>query len=86
MTHRLQHLDSSGFTPEDDLDEVLGHANPNHARAGCPSRDVLNALARRELPIGDARYEHLLSCSPCYREFRSIQQTRLGRIGVRSLD
>ena len=43
-------------------------------RAGCPPRDVLIALARRARPIEDPAYEHLVKCSPCYREFRALQQ------------
>ena len=59
---------------EDDLDEVLSRANPNPERIGCPSHETLVALARREQPIGDPAYEHLLKCSPCYREFRVLRE------------
>ena len=65
-----------GDTPGgDELDEVLGRANPNPDRMGCPPRETLIALARRAQPIGDPAYEHLLKCSPCYREFRSLQRS-----------
>ena len=57
----------------DDIDYVLGYANPNATRIGCPPRDVLIALAGRERPIDDPAYEHLATCSPCYREFRDLQ-------------
>ncbi len=57
----------------DDIDEILGRANPNPERIGCPPQDVLTALARRDRPIEDPAYEHLTKCSPCYREFRSLQ-------------
>lgn len=66
--------DSSDLSPKDEIDEILGRANPNPERVGCPPRDVLTALARRARPIGDAAYEHLVKCSPCYREFRALQQ------------
>ena len=66
--------DRSGFKSEDDIDKVLGYANPNPDRVGCPPHDALAALARRERPIGDLGYEHIVNCSPCYREFRSLQQ------------
>jgi hypothetical protein len=66
--------DSNGFIAEDEIDEVLGRANPNPKREGCPARDVLIALSRRERPIGDPSYEHLVRCSPCYREVRTLQQ------------
>jgi len=69
--------DSSDLSSKDDIDEVLGRANPNPERVGCPPGDVLIALARRARPIGDPAYEHLLKCSPCYREFRTLQQDRV---------
>lgn len=58
----------------DELDEVLSRANPNPDRIGCPPQETLLALARRESTIGDPAYEHLLQCSPCYCEFRALQQ------------
>ncbi len=61
----------------DELDEVLRGANPNPARQGCPPHDVLVALSRRERPIEDPAYEHLLECSPCYVEVRDMQRAHL---------
>lgn len=60
--------------PRDEIDELFGRANPNPQRVGCPTHDVLVALASRERPIGDPTYEHLIACSPCYLEVRSIQE------------
>lgn len=76
MANEGQHSDPPELTSGDDIDKVLGQANPNPTRAGCPPGEVLMALARRERPIGDPAYEHLTKCSPCYREFRALQQTR----------
>lgn len=61
----------------DEFDEVLRGANPNPTRQGCPSRDVLVALSRRERPIEDPAYEHLLDCSPCYVEVRDLQRSHV---------
>lgn len=61
----------------DELDEAFRGANPNPTRQGCPSHDVLVALARRERPIEDPAYEHLLDCSPCYVEVRDMQRAHL---------
>lgn len=61
----------------DALDEVLRVANPNPTRRGCPPHDVLVALSRRERPIEDPSYEHLLECSPCYGEVRNMQRAHL---------
>jgi hypothetical protein len=60
--------------PRDEIDQVFGSANPNPDRIGCPPREVLIALARRERPIGDPAYEHLIKCSPCYLEVRGFQE------------
>jgi hypothetical protein len=60
--------------PGDEIDELLGEANPNPDRVGCPSRETLVELARRARPIDDPAYEHLVKCSPCYREVRAFQE------------
>lgn len=67
-----------GHSPDDDvvgdeLDEVLGRANPNPERIGCPPRETLVELAQRARPVGDPAYKHLLNCSPCYVEVRTLQ-------------
>ncbi|MCL4849383.1 MAG: hypothetical protein KJ066_22755 [Acidobacteria bacterium] len=79
MANPRQTPDPSGFTAENEIDLVLGHANPNPARDGCPSREVLATLAQRERPVEDPAYDHLTKCSPCYREVRALQQTAAGR-------
>jgi hypothetical protein len=63
------------FKPEDEIDELFSRANLNPSRVGCPPRDVLIALARKQRPITDPAYEHLAKCSACYREFRGFQQS-----------
>jgi hypothetical protein len=65
-----------------EFDRLFGGANPNPDRIGCPSSDVLRALATKQRPIGDPSYEHLTQCSPCYREFRQFQ-TATARPGHR---
>lgn len=75
MTHPAQPPDRPPFRAEDEIDEVLGGANPNPERVGCPGPETLAKLADRSLPIGDPAYEHLVKCSPCYREFRTLQGT-----------
>jgi hypothetical protein len=56
------------------MDLLLGRAHPNPTREGCPPRELLVSLSRRELPIGDPAYDHLSKCSPCYQEVRALQQ------------
>jgi hypothetical protein len=74
--------DPSGFQIENEMDLLLGRAHPNPTREGCPPADLLLRLARRELPIGDAAYDHIGKCSPCYQELRTIQQTDAARRGT----
>jgi hypothetical protein len=74
MANDGQHHDSPEASWVDEFDEVLRTANPNPARVGCPTSDVLIAASRRERPLGDPAYEHLLKCSPCYSEFRALQK------------
>jgi hypothetical protein len=62
------------FTMENDADLLFGRANPNPDRIGCPPRESLITLARRQLPVGDPVGDHVMRCSPCYREVRAIQQ------------
>jgi hypothetical protein len=47
-----------------EFDELLGRGYPNPDRVGCPPREMLVSLARRERPIGDPAYEHTRSASP----------------------
>jgi hypothetical protein len=42
---------------------------PNPERKGCPGSAVLKELANRPVPVRDAAWEHVMHCSPCYREF-----------------
>jgi hypothetical protein len=60
---------------DDELDEVFGRANPNPGRLGCPPREVLSALARKQRPIEDPAYLHLARCSECYVEARALQRS-----------
>jgi hypothetical protein len=60
---------------DDELDEIFGGANPNPERVGCPPREVLSALARKQRPIEDPAYLHLAQCSECYAEARALQRS-----------
>lgn len=75
MTHRPPGPDHKDVRDGDEIDDVLSGANPNPDRVGCPPHATLVALARRTRPIDDPAYEHLVKCSPCYREFRALQQS-----------
>src|SRR5687767_3993979 len=74
MTHDGQRPDPLRFQIENEMDLLLGRAHPNPTREGCPPRELLVSLSRRELPVGDSAYDHLSKCSPCYQEVRALQQ------------
>jgi hypothetical protein len=73
MTDSGQRSDAK-FEIEDELDYLFANASPNPNREGCPSREVLIGLSRREKPIGHPDYLHIVRCSPCFREVRAMQQ------------
>lgn len=74
MAHPGSPSDDDDANFRDDIDEVLSRANPNPERIGCPSRETLIELSRRALPLGDPAYEHLLNCSPCYRDCTALKE------------
>lgn len=74
MAQQRQSPDDEDRRAGDEIDEVLSHANPNTERVGCLSSETLIELARGARPLGDAAYEHLAKCSPCYREFRTLAE------------
>ncbi len=47
---------------------------PNPERSGCPSREALQALARKNLGDADSEmvFEHLTCCSPCFSEYENL--------------
>ena len=51
---------------------------PNPERRGCPSRDILNQLVdERGVALDtDSHYQHVIHCSPCYREFLGLIEVR----------
>ncbi len=79
MTNDGQRSDPAGFQIENEMDLLYGRAHPNPSREGCPPRDVLVSFSRRERPIGDPAYDHLFKCSPCYQEFRALQQANVAQ-------
>jgi hypothetical protein len=55
---------------------VFAEQFPNPERIGCPSPDVLRAMASRR-PTSDGNpypVEHLTMCSPCFREYSSYRR------------
>jgi hypothetical protein len=63
------------FTPAGEVDLLLAEIHPNPERSGCPGLWFVWTMAKRQLPDDHPAYSHLTECSPCYREYRGIQQT-----------
>lgn len=63
------------FKPMGQMDRLLAETHPNPERSGCPALWLLFGAATRRLPEDHPVFSHLTDCSPCYREYRGIQQT-----------
>jgi hypothetical protein len=57
------------------LSESALNDYPNPERIGCPGEVFLRQLAtdRKSVPIRDPRLDHVLHCSPCFREFTAFR-------------
>jgi hypothetical protein len=60
---------------DDAIDQEILWAYPNADRVGCPGRVIIEQITERSLEqlipprlIDPASWEHILHCSPCYRE------------------
>ena len=55
------------------LQDAILTSYPNPNRKGCPGTEALFELAKRAAELGtlegDARWEHVTHCSPCYKEY-----------------
>src|SRR5579863_1639419 len=60
-----------------------GFPNPN--REGCPNQLRLRAIANRDkrLTLADLPASHIVSCSPCFREYERLRRAALLSRGVR---
>lgn len=60
-----------------------GFPNPN--REGCPNQSSLRAIANRDkrLTLADLPASHIVSCSPCFREYERFRRAALLSRGVR---
>jgi len=54
---------------------------PNPERIGCPGVEVLKKIASHEMPLSEAEkwLDHLGSCSPCYADFKRLQEAHDSR-------
>jgi hypothetical protein len=82
QAQRVRQIWASSFQIEDEIDLLFARGNPNQKREGCLRLNELLAMARRQFPVGDPRYEHLARCSPCFCELRGIQQRNAFALAV----
>jgi hypothetical protein len=63
------------------LDRELAEGFPNPNRIGCPDSEILQRLARHQIPIPeiDAWIDHLGSCSECFADFNRRRRTSRAR-------
>lgn len=62
------------------IEYILLNGFPNPERQGCPPHEVIEALANRQLDRDHAAWHHIWTCSPCYRDFKTIRDARLARV------
>jgi hypothetical protein len=55
------------------LQQAILNNYPNPERQGCPGPAMLREVARRQVPIRDAHWEHVTHCSPCFQEFIELR-------------
>ena len=59
---------------QDPLEHIFLNASPNPDRIGCPTQEVLQAIARRELPLNHEVFSHVANCSECFRDIKAYQR------------
>jgi hypothetical protein len=64
---------------------VFAEHFPNPDRIGCPSQDVLKAMAFRQPSAAGREYpvDHLTMCSPCFRQYSQYRAQAQFRAGAR---
>ena len=64
------------------LNRELAEGFPNPDRAGCPDPELLQRVARHQVPISeiDPWIDHLGSCSECFGEFNRLKQASGARL------
>jgi len=62
------------------IEEILLTGFPNPERKGCPPPEIIEALGQRKLGRDHPAWQHIWSCSPCFRDFKVVRDERLARI------
>ena len=62
------------------IEAILLTAFPNPERVGCPTPDVIKAMANQEIGRDDPAWSHIWNCSPCFRDFKVVRDARVARV------
>ncbi len=63
-----------GEPQEDPVEHYFVTANANPGRVGCPSKEVLQLIARRSLDVPTDVFAHLTRCSDCFVDVKVYRQ------------
>ncbi len=58
---------------QDPLKDFFLTGNPNPHRIGCPSQEILQSIARRQLDVPKEVFAHLANCSECSVDVRAYR-------------
>ena len=66
------------------LGKIVANSYPNPDRVGCPSEEVLRAIASRTIDTveGADHIRHVLTCSPCYRRIQALRRRAKSRRSI----
>lgn len=81
-------LGNQGGEPKEDfIDELLEFGDeyqtndfPNPDREDCPDGDALSKAARSGRVLDENLREHILTCSPCFTEFKNLRNASTPRL------
>jgi hypothetical protein len=62
------------------IEAILLTAFPNPERVGCPSSDVIKAMANQQTGRDNPAWSHKWKCSPCFRDFKAVRDERVARV------
>jgi hypothetical protein len=62
------------------IEAILLTAFPNPGRIGCPTPDVIKAMANQEIGRDDPAWAHIWNCSPCFADFKVVRDARVARV------
>jgi hypothetical protein len=62
------------------IEAILLTAFPNPERIGCPTPEMIKAMANQQIGRDDPAWNHIWNCSPCFKDFKVIRDARVARL------